>query len=103
MHSVHELQREVARRYAAYEWRRMGARSFEEAYGIYLHDVRARWAGRTYFRQTDISLSHSLTLSLSLARARARTAGCSAHISRCGGVSPRSLGEAKICGSLYTL
>ena len=43
--SVHELQREVARRYAADEWRRMGARSFEEAYGIYLHDVRARWAG----------------------------------------------------------
>ena len=42
--SVHELQREVARRYAADEWRRMGARSFEEAYGTYLHDVRARWA-----------------------------------------------------------
>ena len=40
-----ELQREVARRYAADEWRRMGARSFEEAYGIYLQDVRARWAG----------------------------------------------------------
>ena len=38
--SVHELQREVARRYAADEWRRMGARSFEEAYSIYLHDVR---------------------------------------------------------------
>ena len=42
---MHELQREVARRYAADEWRRMGARSFEEAYGTYLHDVRARWAG----------------------------------------------------------
>ena len=27
--SVHELQREVARRYATDEWRRMGARSFE--------------------------------------------------------------------------
>ena len=42
--SVHELQREVARRHATDEWRRMGARSFEEAYGIYLQDVRARWA-----------------------------------------------------------
>ena len=23
----------------------MGARSFDDAYGMYLHDVRARWAG----------------------------------------------------------
>ena len=43
--SVHELQREVARRRATEEWRRMGARSFDDAYGMYLHDVRARWAG----------------------------------------------------------
>ena len=43
--SVHELQREVARRRATDEWRRMGARSFDDAYGMYLHDVRARWTG----------------------------------------------------------
>ena len=43
--SVHELQREVAARRATEEWRRMGARSFDDAYGMYLHDVRARWAG----------------------------------------------------------
>ena len=43
--SVHELQWEVARRRATNEWRRMGARSFDDAYGMYLHDVRARWTG----------------------------------------------------------
>ena len=43
--AVHELQREVAGRRAAREWRGMGSRSYDEAYGMFLDDVRARWAG----------------------------------------------------------
>ena len=42
---VHALAREVATRQATDEWRRMGARSFSDAYGIYLDDTRARWSG----------------------------------------------------------
>ena len=42
---VHALAREVATRRATDEWRRMGARSFSDAYGIYLNDTRARWSG----------------------------------------------------------
>ena len=38
-------QREVASNRAAREWRSMGSRSYDEAYGMFLNDVRARWAG----------------------------------------------------------
>ena len=44
--AVHALQREVAGNRAAREWRSMGSRSYDEAYGMFLNDVRARWAGR---------------------------------------------------------
>lgn len=43
--AVHALQREVASHRAANEWRGMGSRSYDEAYGMFLNDVRARWAG----------------------------------------------------------
>ena len=84
--SVHELQREVARRRATEEWRRMGARSFDDAYGMYLHDVRARWAG--VFWASWAALMRNRAVCVGRADAEMLRAGGDRQPGRRGGAYP---------------